>query len=85
MPSTQTQTVSPPQLAKRWGVATDKVLALVRSGQLAAINLAVNPLGRPRYRIHESEVAAFEEARTTRPPIPRQRRQRPPTAMREFF
>ena len=81
--TTQTETaatLTPPQLARRWGVAADKVLRLVHSGQLRAVNLAVDPKGIPRYRIYMSEVVRFEEARSTKPPIPKQRRRRRPAA-----
>ena len=36
---TECETLTPPQLAKRWGVAPEKVNLLIRSGQLIAINL----------------------------------------------
>jgi hypothetical protein len=61
-------TLTPPQLARRWGVASEKVNALINSGQLRAVNLAANPNGRPRYRIYLSEVERFEEARSTKLP-----------------
>jgi hypothetical protein len=61
-------TYSPPQLAKRWGVAHEKVLILIKTGQLRAVNLAVNPKGRPRYRIFSAEVQRFEEARSNHRP-----------------
>ena len=70
------ETLTPPQLARRWGVAADKVLALIHSGQLRAVNLAVKPSGRPRYRIYLSEIERFEKTRTTKPPEPKQRRRR---------
>lgn len=40
--------ITPPALARRWGVSPDKVLALLKSGQLRGVNLAINPNGRPR-------------------------------------
>jgi excisionase family DNA binding protein len=58
--------LTPPELAKRWGVAADKVLHLIHTGQLRAINLAQDPKGRPRYRIYMREVERFEEARSTK-------------------
>lgn len=48
-----------------WGVAAEKVTALIHSGQLKAINLAVKPNGRPRFRVYLSEVERFEAARPT--------------------
>lgn len=83
---TEETTLTPPQLARRWGVAADKVNALIRSGQLRAVNLAVNPNGRPRYRIYMSEIIRFEEARSTKPPLPKpQRRRRHVAAGKEWF
>jgi hypothetical protein len=84
--ATADTTLTPPQLATRWGVAADKVLTLINSGQLRAINLAANPRGRPRYRIYLSEVERFEEARSSKPPPPKQRRRRrEATASKDYF
>ena len=80
--------LTPPQLAKRWGVAADKVLLLIHSGQLQAVNLAVNPKGRPRFRIHSAEVERFEGMRSSKPPLPKpsQRRRRAPISSgKEYF
>jgi hypothetical protein len=41
--------LTPPELGKLWGVGGDKVLALIHSGPLRAVNLAVNGTGRPRF------------------------------------
>ena len=60
----EAEMLTPPQLARRWGIAADKVLQLINSGQLKGVNLAVNPNGRPRYRIYLSEVKRFEQARS---------------------
>jgi hypothetical protein len=61
------ETITPPALARRWGVAPDKIHALIQTGQLAALNLAVKPDGIPRYRILLSEIRRFEEERSTKP------------------
>lgn len=81
------QTLTPPQLAKRWGVHPDKVLGLIHTGQLVALNLAANLEGRPRFQILLSEIQRFEESRSTKPPVPKPRRRRRATAMpvREYF
>jgi hypothetical protein len=73
---TTEQTLTPPQLARRWGVAAEKVNALIRSGQIRALNLATDPRGRPRYRIYVSEILRFEDSRASKPPVPKQRRRR---------
>jgi hypothetical protein len=82
------ETLTPPQLARRWGVAPEKVNALLRNGQLKGMNLAVNPHGRPRFRIYLSEIERFEASRATKPPVPnvrRRRREKPGTAGKEWF
>jgi hypothetical protein len=81
------ETLTPPQLARRWGVAPEKVNALINSGQLRAINLAEKPDGRPRYRIYLSEVERFEEARSSKPPAPKpeRRRRQVATAGKDYF
>jgi len=88
MMTAEDTTLTPPQLARCWGVAAEKVNALINSGQIRAINLATDPNGRPRYRIYMSEVERFEEARSSKSPIPKQRRQRRrelATAGKEYF
>ncbi len=61
---TPSKYISPRDLAKRWGVAPDKVLQLIHSGQLRAVNLAINSEGVPRFRISEEEIKRFEASRT---------------------
>lgn len=65
---------TPPQLARAWGIDPHKILSWVRSGELVAVNLATRPGGRPRYRISEDAVTAFEARRSA---------QVQPTAMRQ--
>lgn len=63
--------ITPPQLAKRWGVAVEKIWQLIDNGSLVAINFATDPNGqKPRYRITLEEVSRFLEARSTKPPAP---------------
>jgi len=69
--------ITPAALAQRWGVTVKKVLAFIDAGELIALNLAVNARGeKPRYRIKESDIAAFEEQRRSRPVNPRPTRRR---------
>ena len=80
--------LTPPELAKRWGVAADKVLHLIHTGQLVGVNLACNPKGKPRWRISQSEIERFEQSRSSKPPLPKQRRQRRRAAVdvgKEYF
>jgi excisionase family DNA binding protein len=59
--------LTPPQLAKIWGVSTDKVYALIWNGSLRALNLAARLGGQPRYRISLEAVREFELSRTVVP------------------
>ena len=53
-------TVTPPELARRYRVATKKVLGWIRTGELAAMNLANRGCTRPRYIIPDEAIAEFE-------------------------
>lgn len=80
--------VTPPKLAKRYCVSAEKVLAWIHSGELAAINGATRPDGRPRYLIDESAIAEFEARRAvqvSRALQKRQRRKRKQRDIIEFF
>jgi hypothetical protein len=61
------ETVTPPELARRYRVATKKVLGWIRRGELAALNLANPGCTRPRYVISPESIAAFEESRRVIP------------------
>ena len=59
--------ITPPVLAKRWGVKITKIYELINTRQLRAYNLAVDPNGqRPRYRIKIADVEEFERTRSTK-------------------
>ena len=77
--------VTPPQLAKEWGVSTSKVVALIKSGELIAINLASSREKRPRYAIDRADVAAFEEARRVIPVEQPAKRRRPSKPVKDYF
>jgi hypothetical protein len=70
--------MTPPQLAKQWGCKPDKVLRLIRKGELKAFNLAVDPAGRPRYRLSSDAIREFERQRTVTPAPKRVRRYKQP-------
>jgi hypothetical protein len=61
------ETRTPPEQAKRWGVSNNKVLFLIRTGQLLAFNLAASPTNRPRYVIRVADIEAFEASRQVIP------------------
>ena len=59
---------SPPQVAQQRGIRVSKVLAWIHSGELAAVNCAERRGGRPRWRVSEEALAAFDAARSNRAP-----------------
>jgi excisionase family DNA binding protein len=65
--------LTPPEVARLWGVSHDKVLAWIRSGELRAIDVATKRDGRPQYRIDIEELNAFEQRRMVRPSSPPRR------------
>lgn len=80
--------LTPPTLGKRWGVAPEKVIELIRSGELRAINLATNANGiRPRWHIPLAAVEAFEQARSNqpKPEAPKRRRRAATTSGKQWF
>jgi len=80
-------TVSPRELADRWGISPDKVLNWIRKGDLCAINVASDRSMRPKYRISDEAIEAFQRQRQPVPqsPIPHQRRRPRETDVIEFF
>jgi hypothetical protein len=82
------RTITPPRLAKEWGVSTTKVDAFIKSGELRAINLATDRTGRPRYVIYLEDVERFLRSREVVPApkstSPRLRRKANP-GITEFF
>ncbi len=58
------QMMTPPALARLWGVSPEKVRGWIESGELCAMNVASKLGGRPRYRIDLDEVRAFVARRS---------------------
>jgi len=78
--------INPPQLAVRYGCDVHKILGLIKTGDLKAINVATNLNGRPRYLIDERDVEAFERRRSVQAPSPTPpRRRAKDPAIIEFF
>jgi hypothetical protein len=74
-PPTANRKITPPELARRYGIGAGKVLMWIRSGELRAVNVATRPKGRPRYVIDDDDIAAFEARRALVPtPKPSGRR-----------
>ena len=60
--------LSPREVSEQWGIATDRVLGWIRSGQLRAINAAGDARSKkPRWLIDVEDLAAFERSRSTSP------------------
>ena len=71
------QTLTPPEVAERYRVSADKVRDWIVSGQLRAIDISTKPgIGRPRWRIHATDLIAFENSRTVNPSVKPTRRRR---------
>jgi excisionase family DNA binding protein len=77
--------LTPPEVARLWGVSPDKVLGWIRSGELRAVNGATSAKGRPRWLIDRADLAAFEAARSARPTPPAPRRRKATAGVIEFF
>jgi hypothetical protein len=59
---------SPAELAAMWGVAHDKVLEFIKTGELVAFNVASKRSSRPQFRVTLEAVKAFQERRSGRDP-----------------
>jgi len=74
--------LTPPQIARMWGVSVEKILAFIRAGQLRAVNGALPGRNqRPRWLVDVDDLRAFEESRSNQhqqpdasKPAPRARR-----------
>jgi excisionase family DNA binding protein len=79
-------TLSVKDLCERYSVSEQTVLGWIHSGELRAINVGRRPgAKKPRWRISESALAAFEQARTPTPPPTRVRRRKQPDDVIEFY
>lgn len=81
--------ITPPELAARWGVAPEKILFWIKSGELRAMDASLLRCGgRPRYLIDEDDIEAFELMRQATPPLPSPSRRKkpatPPGFVRNF-
>jgi excisionase family DNA binding protein len=73
-------------IAERYCVSQHTVLSWLRSGELRGINVGRRlGAGKPRWRITQEALEAFELLRTPTPPLPRcKRRKRMPDVI-EFY
>lgn len=76
------------EVAGRYGVSAEVVLAWVRNGDLRATNVASSAKAkRPTWRVTAEALAAFEAARSATPeqPAPKARRKKPVGDVIEFY
>ena len=61
-----------------WGVGRERILTLIRRGDLPATNVALNPAGRPRFLVSVEDIKEFDLRRRviTPPPVRRSRKSR---------
>lgn len=79
-------TLSVHDVCERYGVSEHTVLGWIRSGELRAVNVGRRPGGKkPRWRIPQTELEAFELARITTPPPPQRSRRKRPADVIEFY
>jgi len=80
------QKLTPPEIAKAWGIDTGKVLTWIREGELRAINAATSRSTRPRFLVDVDDLLAFERSRevVSTPPKPRTRR-KAASQVRKYF
>lgn len=79
-------TLSVRDLCDRYGVGEHTVLGWIRSGELRAINVGRKQgAKKPRWRITEEALQAWELLRTPPPPLPRAPRRKRPEGVIEFY
>ena len=67
MPPDSPHYLTPPELAKLWRVSPEKIITMIRGGQLAAVNLAAAGSSRPRFRISRDAIRNFEQGQAAIP------------------
>lgn len=82
---TKREKLSPPQIARAWGVSPDKVLTWIRTGELRAIDASTRRSGRPRYLVDVGDLARFEAARAVMPLPKTSRKRKKANDVIEFF
>jgi hypothetical protein len=68
MQTEQKTKITPPEIARKWGIAVQKIHAWIRSGELPAIDASTGRKGRPRFLIDVDDLAEFERRRMVRQP-----------------
>ncbi|HEY2411589.1 MAG TPA: helix-turn-helix domain-containing protein [Pirellulaceae bacterium] len=77
LPAKPERWLSPPAIASLLGCKAEKVISFIKNGEISAVNIASNLLGRPRYRISPEAFEKFLQRRSCMPetkPVRRPRR-----------
>jgi hypothetical protein len=77
--------LTPPALARLWGISADKILRWIAAGELRATNAATSAKGRPRWLIDMADLAEFEARRAAQPKAAAPRRRKSSADIIEFF
>jgi hypothetical protein len=78
--------MTPPELARKYRVAVEKILGFIATGQLRALDVSSRTSSRPRWRITAAAIAEFEAAHSSkRPPAPTKRRRGNSSEVTPFF
>jgi excisionase family DNA binding protein len=73
-------------IQRRYGVTVQTVLGWIRSGELRALHVGRRPgAKKPRWRIPQASLDAFEALRATSAPLPKARRRKHPAEVIEFY
>jgi excisionase family DNA binding protein len=74
------------EIAERCGVSVRTVRAWIRAGELKAVNMSRTPGSRkPRWRISQAALDAFEALRTPSAPAPRTKRTKQNNGIVSFY
>jgi transposase len=73
------------EIRERYSVGEHTVLGWIRRGELRAIDVSRKPGGRPKWRVTQEALDAFEALRTPTPPSPRGKRRKPTAGVIQFY
>ena len=80
------KTITPKQVAERYGCKPDTVIAWIRSGELRAIDVSSRSSTRPRFRVDPVDLEIFENRRSVQAaPKTQRRRRRKNQSVTEYF
>lgn len=78
--------LTPPEVARRYGIKAERVIAMIRAGLIRAIDVASPGSHRPRFRVHQADLIAFEHSREVKPRQKKtSRKRRSKSDVIEFF